>query len=265
MPPNPQPSPWICAPIPYCLEMCFPNQSWSRNGISASSDRNSVADAWGRGSAQNDDIKELCRKGGGSSHCLPNSLWLSLLDVQIQFVHFPNPPPTTSLWTPGKTKPPGLPHISPGFSALGEHLYWSLPTSLFFKEIHFSATLVKFFYTCSTPLPPPTRTHIECDVSLRGSQNALSLEYGTVQTLPSEVVSFCSVCKPCEGRKCVTPVIMSFKILSRPSRTLNVQESTELDWMTFCCLLVLEIRTFKEGIGNWGFGLSLQMLGSLLN
>lgn len=159
MPPNPQPSPWICAPIPYCLEMCFPNQSWSRNGISASSDRNSVADAWGRGSAQNDDIKELCRKGGGSSHCLPNSLWLSLLDVQIQFVHFPNPPPTTSLWTPGKTKPPGLPHISPGFSALGEHLYWSLPTSLFFKEIHFSATLVKFFYTCSTPLPPPPHTH----------------------------------------------------------------------------------------------------------
>ena len=86
------------------IEMCFPNQGWSWDGISAWSERDSVADAWGPKYTQNDGMR------GFVETCfftfLPSSVQIALPNTprgplcspsKLTSHHF-------SLWTPNKTK-----------------------------------------------------------------------------------------------------------------------------------------------------------------
>lgn len=105
------------------IEMCFPNQSQSWDRISTWSDRNSVADAWGPGSAGNRSIKELCWKVclhvvypiQHGFLCLMHNVVCSLSKLASHYF---------SLWTPGETKSPRSAHM-PQASPLEVNIYVS--------------------------------------------------------------------------------------------------------------------------------------------
>lgn len=155
---NPQPSPWIFAPISYCWDWNVFSKSklilkWNHCTVR----QEQCGWCLGTHSTWNEGIKELCWKA-----CLHNvyPIHCGFLFLMHNVVcSFSKPTSHYSVMS-GPNKIPQSSTHAPDFSARGEHLYWSLPVSLFFSETHFNATLlVKFFYTGSTPSYPNTHAH----------------------------------------------------------------------------------------------------------
>lgn len=237
--------------------MCFPNQSWSWNGISASSDRNSVP--------MPGDLEVLemmilrSWKGGLHIVYLNHCGFLCLMHNIV--CSFSKP---TSHYFSVNSRQRKILQPSTYISRLlyQRRAFILVPTYFSFLQgdpfqCHRGEV---FLYLLHIPY---SNTHIHTDMHTLYMMSP-SLKLRILWALSMAQCKFCLtklshfaqvVCRPCKGRKCITPVYISFNIQSRPLHTIHVQESTELDWMNFYYSLFLEIGTFKEGVWErriWG-------------
>lgn len=92
------------------IEMCFPNQSWSRDGAMSLCivRRDSVADAWGPDTAQNSSERHCWKMSPhivhSNSHCFPYPCVTLSAHSRLHTSRF-------LLWTPGKIKSLSSPHL----------------------------------------------------------------------------------------------------------------------------------------------------------
>lgn len=154
--PNPQPSPWVFAPIPYCWNWNVFSKSklilrWNLHLVTQAQ-CGCCLGTWKYSKGQFlRSFAERCVFTLSTQYNVCFFAWGTMWSA-----YFTNSPPTPlcELWA--KQSPPVL-HICPGFSVGNEYLCWSLSPSLLFKEIHLNALSWLSF---SIPAPPPSPTHV---------------------------------------------------------------------------------------------------------
>lgn len=212
-----------CCQIPYLhpeylfqsftveIEMCFPNQGWSWDGISAWSERDSMADAWGPKSTQNDGIKRLC--------------WKVCLHISPQFsaASFAR----CTMWSTPLTFQTHLPPLLSVKSRQNKIPQFSTMSQTSLLEVNVGPHFL--LYSSRRPISiPPRWWHF--------SRPAPCLQHTHIHTLDVMAPS------------------LDLRIPCKPLHTISAQESSELNWMTFYCMMFGETGTFREGVGYWGAG-----------